>query len=191
MPEPEVGGRGHGLGGRHGHFITRKLLDDELVERFVGVQRVDHVIAIPPDERLLRIALVAVAVRVAHDIQPVPGPALTISRSRQKFIDDRGERPRRSVLQEAILLGRRGWQAGQIEIDPPEQRARLGGRSGLPAASLQASNNKVVDRIARTRGALDHWHGGPEDGLKRPMLCRRLRNRLIGRKLRARGDPRL
>ena len=94
MSEPEVAGSDHGLGGRLRHFVPCQLFDDELVERLVGVQRVDHVIAIPPDKRLLGIALVAVAVGVTHDIQPVPGPAFTISWSRQEFVNDRVERLR-------------------------------------------------------------------------------------------------
>ena len=103
------------FGGLRWHQIARDLLADELVKRFVGVEGVDQVIAIPP--RMLGIDAVRGAhhVRVAGEIEPVPRPALAVGFGVEKAVHHLFECLRRGVALKSphiLLVGR---QAGKIE----------------------------------------------------------------------------
>ena len=99
-------------------FVTCELLDDEAVEGFVLVERLNDVIAVAPDEGLLGIALVAVGIGVAHHIQPVACPAFAVCGASEEVVDDCIER---WVL---LLFGDRRWQASEIEVNAAKQSWR-------------------------------------------------------------------
>src|SRR5215510_16556094 len=60
--------------------VARKLLDGELIEGEVAIERIDDPLAIPPGPWPCPILFVAVAVRVAGQVQPETGPFLAIMR---------------------------------------------------------------------------------------------------------------
>ena len=62
-------------------FVAGELLGDELVERLVGIEGADDIIAIlvSVGARRIRVA-VAVRVSVARDIEPVAAPAFAVMR---------------------------------------------------------------------------------------------------------------
>ena len=60
--------------------IADKLLADEAIVGRVVVKRADHVIAIRPRVRPLRVHLEAMRVRIAHDIEPMLRPAFAVAR---------------------------------------------------------------------------------------------------------------
>ena len=56
--------------------VPRDLLQRELVEGHVGVQGPDHVVPIPPGMRVGEVGLLAAALGVAGDVEPVAAPTL-------------------------------------------------------------------------------------------------------------------
>ena len=71
-----------------GQLVAGQLLVHELIERLVGVERANHVVAIlegPGADRVLRCA--AFAVGVAGHVEPMPGPAFAVVRRREQPID--------------------------------------------------------------------------------------------------------
>ena len=74
----KAGGNLLGCGGI-GQQIPGDLLDGELIEGHVAIERVDHPIA-PAPHAALAIALIAVGVGVARGVQPPGGHSLAIAR---------------------------------------------------------------------------------------------------------------
>src|SRR5262249_40760159 len=64
---------------RVGQHVARDLLDDELVERQVAVERLEHPVAILPN---LAPAVdgVAIGIGATGEMEPVPAPALAVMR---------------------------------------------------------------------------------------------------------------
>ena len=106
-------------------FIAGQLLADEAVERFVGVETADHVIAIAPGIRLVAVALVAVGLGVAHQVEPVPTPFFAVVRGVQQAVDQALVGIRGGVVQEGIDLRRGGRNAQEIEIGPAHVALRV------------------------------------------------------------------
>ena len=67
--------------------VACNLLDRELVERHVGIQRPDDPVAIGPD-RAVAVALIAIAVGIAGRIEPRRRPPLAILRQSEQAIND-------------------------------------------------------------------------------------------------------
>src|SRR6185503_19675805 len=71
------------LGGS-GQLVSGKLLDDEDIVRLVFVETANHIIAISPCKRIIRVLAVAsnlaFGVAVASRVQPVPSPTFAILR---------------------------------------------------------------------------------------------------------------
>ncbi len=72
--------------GRLREEIPGQLLDRELVEGLVGVERVDHPVAIRPDPTLV-VEVQAVGVPVARGVQPEPGHVFAVALRGQKTVD--------------------------------------------------------------------------------------------------------
>ena len=121
---------------------------EELVIRLVPVERVDHVIAVTPDVRLGPVALEAVGLGVAHQVEPVAGPALAVAGRRQQPIDHLLEPVRRFVGQQRVNFLGRGRQADQIVMDPPQQRQPVRGRHRPQPRRFQLGQHEGIDRIA-------------------------------------------
>ena len=68
-------------------LIARNLLTDETVIRLVLIERTDHIVAVTPDVGASFVGLEALALGVARQVQPVPGPSLAIVRRLQEPID--------------------------------------------------------------------------------------------------------
>ena len=61
-------------------FVGGELLLHEPVIRHVRIERLDHIVAIPPRGGPVIIGLISVGLRVAHQVQPVPRPPLAVTR---------------------------------------------------------------------------------------------------------------
>ena len=89
--------------------VSRDLLDRELIERLVGVQRIDDPVAIRPD-RPRAIFLVAVRVRIAREVEPLARPAFAVARRGEEAIDP--------LCHDCVARGGRGarvtWCRGRI-----------------------------------------------------------------------------
>ena len=66
--------------------VAGKLLDRESIKRQIGVQRLDHPIAVRPD-RAPAILFVSVRVGVSRQIEPSPRPSLAVMRRRQQPVN--------------------------------------------------------------------------------------------------------
>ena len=60
-----------------GEQIARELLDDELIVRFVLVECAHHIVAIPVTVAVNHV-VDARRVRIAHYVEPLPAPSLSI-----------------------------------------------------------------------------------------------------------------
>ena len=67
--------------------VAGNLPADELVVRHVRVERLDHEVAVLPGVGPKLVALEALALAVANDVEPVPGPALAVVRRVEQPID--------------------------------------------------------------------------------------------------------
>ena len=61
-----------------GQQVASHLLQSELVERHVGVQCFDHPLAPAPSVAASKILLIAVAVCITRQVQPLSGPLFAI-----------------------------------------------------------------------------------------------------------------
>ena len=66
--------------------VTGDLFDDELVVRLVGVERVDHPVAVEPD-RPLFVLLEPVGIGVARGVEPMTPPPFAVMRRGQQSLD--------------------------------------------------------------------------------------------------------
>ncbi len=143
-----------------GQQVAGKLLDRELVERQVRVERPDHPVAILPDHAR-RIVGVAGRVGVARQVEPHPRPALAEGGGRQQPVHQALICVRRGIAHESVRLRDRRRQPGQIERHAPDQRipVRLHRRS--EAFALQAGQRKPVDPVAAPRRLLNRGQHRP------------------------------
>ncbi len=130
--------------------IAGELLDRELIERFVGVEGVDHPLA-PEPHLAQRIIVIAAGVAVSREVQPRQREPLTEVRRGEQAID-------RSVhcglwITDCGLkkVGhfRDAWrQADEIERQPADQARRLLRRRRSHVLTREFLQNESVDRIA-------------------------------------------
>lgn len=64
-------------------LVAGELFGDETVVGRVGVERVDHPVAIAPGLGAMRVGLVAVGLGVPHQVEPMASPALAVARRGQ------------------------------------------------------------------------------------------------------------
>ena len=127
--------------------IPGELEHAEAVERHVVVDRRDHPVAIDVGEGPGAILLVAVAVRVTREVQPVTAPAFAEMRRAQQPIYQPLIRIRPRVGHELAYLLGLGRQPEQIQAQPPDQRVavRLGRRRDF--LLRQPREHKRINRI--------------------------------------------
>ena len=129
-----------------GKQVAGDVLLHELVVREVLVESADHVVAIAPGVLLVEVEFVAVGFGEAHQIEPVPGPALAIVRRDQQPVDDLFISLRGIVGKERRDLFGRGRQAGEVEGDAAQQGGLVRGRRRSDALCFQLGEEERVDR---------------------------------------------
>ena len=127
-------------------LVAGQLLEDELVDRLVLVERVDDVVAVFPGDFAIAVAGVAAGIGVAGDIQPVPAPLFAVMGRRQQVIDHLFPGVRRLVLDEGLDFGGRGRQPDQVEVGAADQ-----GRRG---PLRPASSSLCASSCARTKASI-------------------------------------
>ena len=149
------------------NLVPSQLLAHKPVVRFVGVERVDDVVAIAPRFGPEMIRAVAVRVRIAHEIEPKGCLPFAVARAGQQAVDQFAVGIRRGIFQERLHLFLSGWQTGEIQRHAPDQRA-LGGRTGRGQFLLgEFARNEMIDLIRRPNGA-GFRHGRLAHGLVGP-----------------------
>ena len=141
-------GRGHDLvTGRIGQEVAGKLLDREGVKRLVVVEGLDDPVAIGP-HRALGVALEAVGVGVAGEVQPLHRHVLAVVRRSEETVEGLGPGVGRFVGEERLQVGIGGRQAGEVEGGASEQRGLGGFTVRLQALGGETLGEEGVDRVA-------------------------------------------
>ena len=122
----EAAGHEHG-GILRVDFVAGELLFDEVGVRLVGVEALDHVIAIAPGVGPVHVVLIAVGLGEAHDIEPVAAPLFAVVRRSEEAIHDFLPGLGRLVAHEGIDFLGGGRETGEIESDAADQRGAIGG----------------------------------------------------------------
>ena len=149
--------------------ISSQLLDRELVERHVAVERIDDPVA-PPPHVSLAVGLVAIAVRVSRSLEPGKSHSLPVARRPQQPIDDLVVSVRRSVPDERVDLGEAGWQADEIKRNATNPRRSVSVRRRPQALSLEPFQHEGVNWIAYPPVILHPRKVGTSRRHERPVL---------------------
>ena len=104
--------------------VAGNLFDRELIERLVGIERTNHIVAVRPD-RACGVVGIPGGVRVACQIEPHSRPVFAVTRLRQQTIDELFVSVRRGIFDEVFdfFPGRR--QTSQIERHSPCERIAI------------------------------------------------------------------
>ncbi len=153
-------GRDPLIDGRIWQHVAGNLLDSELVERHVSVERVDHPVAVLPDAAPI-VFFVAIGVGVSGEVQPGPRPTLAVVRRGEQAIDDALVGVGLAVGKERVELGNGRGKARQVQREPTKER-RLGCfRRGRHVFALEACQHEPIDPVTRPRRLIDPWQFGP------------------------------
>ena len=155
---------------RTGEEVPGNLLEGEAVEGQVAIQCLDHPLPPAPGVGTEQVLLVAVAVGVAGQVQPVPGPFLAVTGRCQEPVHQPliGVGP--VVLQESLHLFDAGQETRQVQTDPSDE-GLLGGHGGRGQPFLlQPGPDQRVDRRTVPGSACLRQGLGPVDGAERPVL---------------------
>ena len=109
-------------------LISSELFEDEAVVRLILVESADHIVAIMPRVRSGLVRFEAVALGEAHHIEPMPRPALAVSRACEQFVHELCVGLRIFVGHERCDLFWRWRQTDEIEVKPADERAPVGFR---------------------------------------------------------------
>ena len=169
--EPVEAGRDQRFGRAGIDLVAGQLLADESVVRLIAIERGDHVVAISPGEGLGRVALVAVGLAVANQVEPVPAPFFAIMRAGEQAVDQALERAGRSVGDERVDLVRGRRQPGEVICQPADQGRAIRGRGRLESLGFEPRQDERVNRRAAPVSPFDARNRGPAHRAKRPAVA--------------------
>ena len=169
-------------------FVARKLLHNEAVVRLVSIKGLNYIIAISPCIWPGFIRLESLALGVACKVEPVPAPALAVSRRGEQAVHHSFESLRRTVGDESLHFFRSGRQARQVEGGAAEQRDLIRRTTRLDAFGLQFRQNELIDRVADPRLLLHYGRGLVGNLLKGPEFALALGERIGGQQQGATGE---
>ena len=149
-------------------FVPGQLLGHKLVERLVGIERPNHVVAVLVSVRA-GCVFVAIPFRIGitGNVEPVAAPPLSIGGRFEVVVDHFlvGVGTRIGEVLVDLDLGR--GQTGQVKGHPPQQGQPVGFGSQSQSLVPQPRNDKLVDRgphkvslgIGRLLGRAGHRPG--------------------------------
>ena len=162
---------------RVGQQVSRQLLDRELIEWQIAIERIDH--PIPPTPRVgtRQVFLIAIAVGIACEIEPMPSPPLAkMGRSQQPI-----EQPVAGIGPfidlELGRLVRTRRQSEQIERQPTKQRRPVGLGRRRESSLDQPLSDEGINRVGNRRARVGRQRSANE--LKRPMRGALVRRRFV------------
>ena len=137
-PQKTRGAQGQRIVRRN--FVSRHLPTNELIERHVPVECLDHEIPVMVSMRTVVVLFKPVTLGKTGHVQPMPRPALAEAGGLEQLVDH--------LVKGSVLLLHHVGQADQIKMSPPTESAwvRFGirGKPGL----LQLRKDKAVDGIS-------------------------------------------
>ena len=104
--------------------VARKLLDGELIERHVRVDRANRPIS-PRPHRARAVSLIPVRVGVPRGIEPIEHHPFAITRRREQPIHEPLKSIGRRIGEERVHFFQRRWHARQIKRHAPDERRLL------------------------------------------------------------------
>ena len=175
--------------------VGGELLDDELVVRLIGIERVDDVVAIGPGsiEGLDgAITLQALRVRITGGIEPVASPALAVVGRSEQTVDSALDDSIQGaaslafpgshivhgegsvvIAGEGVDFDARGRQADQVIGKTAEERFTVRGGAGLEALLIELREQEGVDFVLAPGGVAELGrHGDFADRLEGPVAAR-------------------
>ena len=156
--ECEESGRRRGRG--ISRLICRKLVDDELVVRQIGIKAVDDPIAIREGTFVVAILLedIALSVGVAGDVEPVASPAFAEAWRRQEPVDGGFVMGVAGIGDECVEFFGGGRQADEVVVETSQQCTwrRLGRRGQF--RSFQFRKHEAID-VTRAAAGLETGGG--------------------------------
>ena len=159
-----------GMGGRD-ELVAGELLDEEAIQRQVGVEGAHDPVAVLPGVGPGRIVLRgAGGVGVACRIEPMAGPPLAIVGRGEEPIDEVLVGRRIGVGDEGIDLLGSGRKTEEIKRRPADERRPVGRRREGEASSLEAGKEEGVDRLRDEIGVGHGRERGADKGAERPPL---------------------
>ncbi len=129
-----------------GQHVPGQLLDGELVVGHVVVKSPDHPVAVGPDVAGT-IFLVAIAVGVACEVEPLASPFLPIMRGGKQLVDQALVGIRSFVADESVGLFGGGGQTDQVEIKSSDQRIPVGFFRWIQVVLGKIVRDEGIDRI--------------------------------------------
>ena len=172
----ETGGDQLGLG-RLGQQVAGQLIDREVTERLVAIERTDHPVAIGPDLANI-VEVQPVRVAVPRHIQPMPSHLLAIVLRLEEPIDHLFVGVGGGIRQKRVDLVERWRQSGQREGDPSDQHFALVARLRPQPTTQHFAEQEPIDRRlpvragrARRRGQFgrNRWRFGAADRFEGPV----------------------
>ena len=166
----ETGG-GHRIGVVGRDHVAGDLPPNKLVVGEVGIERLDHPVAIPPGVGPKLVAFEAVGVGIVRNVEPVAGPALAVVGRGEQAVDKFFIRVGGCVGDERGHVLGRGRQADEVERQPADECAAIGlGRRSQPASG-ELNLDEPVNVVAGRRVGRWSWrHGGSGHRLPGPMV---------------------
>ena len=105
-----------------GQLVASQLFADDLVERPIGIERADDIVAVAIREGAVGVgAEVTVGIGIARRIQPKLAPALAVARRGQQTVDELLVCRRIGIVDESSDLFGPRRQARQVEADAADQ----------------------------------------------------------------------
>ena len=153
---------------RLGQEVAGDLLDGELIERQVPVERADHPVA-PGGHVAAAVGLVAVAVGVSGEVEPGHRHPLAVVVGGEQAVDGLLVGVGRVVGEERRDLDRRGGQAGQVEGRSSQERDLVGFSRGLQTLGLEPGEDERIHRIPGPGRRLHGRDFGPMGRVERPV----------------------
>ena len=165
--------------------VAGDLLADKPVVGQVGVEGPHHPVAILPRVGDRVVELVPAGLRVADDVEPMPGEPLAVVWRREQTVDVPLERRRVRVGSHSRDGGRIGRQAGEHLADAADELVHRRLAHGRELCRLEPRQHEAVD-VGATPGRVRHRRR--DRGLRRgPAPMRRPAGRQIER--RSGGPP--
>jgi hypothetical protein len=149
--------------------VGRDLADQEFIIRQVAVQSLNHPVAI-----FVRVGIVPIfgeevtlAVGIARNVEPMPGPALAIVRRFQELFQSAIKRD--LVAGQSLDTGSRRGQARHVEAAAAISRAEVRRRGWRQTGGFELREDKEVDGRLRPCAVLHGRQRGLHDRLEGPV----------------------
>ena len=150
--------------------IARDLQAKELVVGHIGVDRLDHPVAVMKGTAAVGVELIAAAFAEPHRVEPVAGPAFAEPWACEQPFDKLFVGVGRRVGEKLLEFFRRRRQAGEVEEHPPSERFLAGLGAGGDGGRLLPGEDEPVDVVLRPGGVLHVGHRHRRQPAVRPVL---------------------